>query len=55
MAGKEFFSGVVDYQDEGKKGRRWFRVNEAVPHILRQDGKGKDGAYSLRIKSVRET
>jgi hypothetical protein len=55
VAGKEFQSGIVDYQDEGKKGRRWIRANEAVTHILRQDGKGKDGSYSLRIKSVKET
>ena len=55
IARKDLSANVVDYQDEGKKGRRWLRANEPVVHVLRQDGKGKDGSYSLRIKGFRES
>lgn len=54
VARKQLIASVVDYQDEGKKGRRWLRANEPVVQVLRQDGKGEDGSYSLRIKGFME-
>ena len=52
---RDLSASVVDYQDEGKKGRRWLRANEPVVHVLRQDGTGKNGSYSLRIKGFKES
>ena len=54
VAQKQLIASVVDYQDEGKKGRRWLRANEPVVQVLRQDGNGEDGSYSLRIKGFME-
>lgn len=47
--GKRIICRVVDFQDPNKKCRRWITQGEVGALIARQDGKGKSGAYSLRM------
>ena len=44
---------VVDFVDENKKCRRWIRPDAVGAIIVRQDGMGKNGSYSLRIAHMR--
>ena len=47
--GKNTLFRVVDFEDANKSGRRWIRKDEIGVSIARQDGRGKDGSYSLRL------
>ena len=47
--GKRIVCRVIDFQDPNKKCRRWITQGEVGALIARQDGKGKSGAYSLRM------
>lgn len=49
VEGKTALYRVIDFEDANKKGRRWIRKDGIGVIIARQDGKGKDGAYSLRM------
>ncbi|MCM2357014.1 MAG: hypothetical protein NDI77_02615 [Geobacteraceae bacterium] len=44
---------VVEFEDPNKKCRRWIRPDEVGAIVVRQDGKGKDGSYSLRMTQLR--
>ena len=47
--GKRIICRVIDFQDPNKNCRRWITQGEVGALIARQDGKGKSGAYSLRM------
>lgn len=47
--GKPVRCRVIDSEDPHKKGRRWIRPDDVGVVIARQEGKGKDGSYSLRM------
>jgi hypothetical protein len=47
--GKRIICRVIDFQDPNKDCRRWITQGEVGALIARQDGKGKSGAYSLRM------
>jgi hypothetical protein len=49
--GKKIICRVIDFQDPNKKCQRWITQGEIGALIARQDGKGKSGAYSLRMTS----
>jgi hypothetical protein len=40
---------VIDFEDPNKKCRRWIAPDEAGALVVRQDGSGKDGSYSIRL------
>ncbi|MCM2359954.1 MAG: hypothetical protein NDI77_17515 [Geobacteraceae bacterium] len=44
---------MVDFEDPNKKCRRWIRPDELGAIVVRQDGKGKEGSYSLRMTQLR--
>jgi hypothetical protein len=47
--GKRIICRVIDFQDPNKNCRRWIAQGDVGALIARQDGKGKSGAYSLRM------
>lgn len=49
VEGKPIRCSVIDFEDAHKKGRRWIKADDLGVIIVRQDGKGKDGSYSLRM------
>ena len=53
--GQQIHCRVIDFEDPNKKGRRWIRPDEVGAVILRQDGTGKSGSYSLRIAQLKST
>jgi len=52
VAGKHLHCRVVDFHDSENSCRRWVSCGEGGVVIVRQDGKGKCGPYSLRMVSV---
>jgi len=52
VEGRPIRCRVIDFEDSHKKGRRWITADELGVIIARQDGKGKDGAYSLRMTKL---
>jgi len=54
VSGKRLHCRVVDFSDPENSCRRWVSCGEGGITIVRQDGKGKHGPYSLRIVSVSE-
>ena len=53
IGGKRLHCRVVDFSDPNSSCRRWVS-NERGVVIVRQDGKGKSGNYTLRLVSVQE-
>lgn len=49
MGGKTFHCRVIDFEDANKKCRRWVKPDDPGVIITRQDGRGKNGSYSLRM------
>ncbi|WP_145024668.1 hypothetical protein [Geobacter argillaceus] len=49
VGGKTFHCRVIDFEDANKKCRRWIKPDEPGVIITRQDGRGKNGSYSLRM------
>ena len=47
--GRSYPCRVVDFTDALKSGRRWYLADEFGFCIVRQDGRDKAGAYSLRL------
>ena len=54
IGGRRLLCRVVDFSDPNNSCRRWVS-NERGVVIVRQDGKGKAGNYSLRMVSLQET
>ena len=52
VGGKRLHCRVVDFSDPDNSCRRWVSCGERGVIIVRQDGKGKHGPYSLRMVSV---
>lgn len=52
VGGKRLRCRVVDFSDANNSCRRWISKDERGVVIVRQDGKGKGGNYSLRVVSV---
>jgi len=52
VGGKRLRCRVVDFSDADNSCRRWVSKDERGVVIVRQDGKGKSGNYSLRAVSV---
>lgn len=53
VGGEQIRCRVIDFEDPNKKCRRWIRPDEVGAIVVRQDGKGKDGSYSLRMTQLR--
>lgn len=53
--GQQIHCRVVDFEDQNKKGRRWIRPDEVGVVIMRQDGSGKNGSYSVRMAHLKST
>jgi hypothetical protein len=51
--GEQIHCRVIDFEDPNKKGRRWIRPDEVGATIVRQDGSGKRGSYSLRMAQLK--
>lgn len=49
LGGKTFRCRVIDFEDANKKCRRWIKPDDPGVIITRQDGRGKNGSYSLRM------
>ena len=54
VGGRRLHCRVVDFSDSENSCRRWVSCGEGGMVIVRQDGKGKHGPYSLRMVSVAE-
>jgi hypothetical protein len=54
IGGKRLLCRVVDFSDAENSCRRWVSCGEGGVVIVRQDGKGTRGPYSLRMVSVSE-
>lgn len=52
VGGKRLHCRVVDFSDPENSCRRWVSCGDRGVIIVRQDGKGKHGPYSLRMVSV---
>lgn len=52
VEGKPVRCRVIDFEDPHKKGRRWIKADDLGVIIARQDGKGTDGSYSLRMTKL---
>ena len=52
VGGRHLSCRVVDFTDQNNSARRWVSNDERGMIIVRQDGKGKGGSYSLRMVSV---
>jgi len=53
VGGRRLTCRVIDFSDPDNSCRRWISSERGVI-IVRQDGKGKGGSYSLRMVSVQE-
>jgi hypothetical protein len=49
---KDFHCRIVEISDQNKTCRRWIGKDGDSIIIFRQDGKGKQGSYSLRVTSL---
>jgi hypothetical protein len=54
VGGKPLHCRVVDFEDAENSARRWVSCGAGGVVIVRQDGKGKHGSYSLRLVSLAE-
>jgi hypothetical protein len=54
IGGKRLHCRVVDFEDAENSCRRWVSCGAGGVVIVRQDGKGKHGTYSLRMVSLAE-
>jgi hypothetical protein len=54
IGGKRMHCRVVDFSDPANKCRRWVACGPDGVVIVRQDGTGKHGSYSLRLVSLVE-
>jgi len=52
VGAREYRCRVVDISDPNKSCRRWIGRDGNTVIIFRQDGKGKDGSYSVRAVAV---
>ena len=50
--GRKFTCKVIDLSDLHKTARRWIYRNGDKAAILRQEGKGKDGSYTIKAVSI---
>jgi hypothetical protein len=55
VGGRRLHCRVVDFSDPVNSCRRWVSCGEGGTVIVRQDGKGAHGPYSLRMVSVADT
>lgn len=53
IGGRRLHCRVIDFKDPNQSARRWVSTDGGVI-IVRQDGKGKSGPYSLRMVSLQE-
>jgi hypothetical protein len=54
IGGKHLHCRVVDFEDAENSCRRWVSCGAGSVVVVRQDGKGKHGTYSLRMVSLAE-
>jgi hypothetical protein len=52
LGGKEYPCRVVDFSDIYKSCRRWIGMDGDTVIMFRQDGKSKEGTYSVRAVSL---
>jgi len=50
--GREYACRVVDFSDPHKSCRRWIGKDRDAVILFRQDGKGKEGSYSVRATAL---
>jgi hypothetical protein len=50
--GKEYHCRIVDFNDPHKSCRRWIGVDHDAIIMFRQDGKSRDGSYSVRATAL---
>ncbi|MBJ6724311.1 hypothetical protein [Geomesophilobacter sediminis] len=55
VAGRRILCKVVDFSDPNNRCRRWVTSDERGVLIVRQDGSGKGGTYSLRLVALNES
>jgi hypothetical protein len=53
--GREYECRVVDFNDCHKSCRRWVGKDRDAVILFRQDGKGKEGSYSVRARTIGRT
>jgi hypothetical protein len=51
--GRRIHCRVIDFEDPNKRCRRWIAPDEVGAIIVRQEGTGKSGSYSLRIAHLK--
>lgn len=54
VSGRKIHCKVVDFSDPNNRCRRWVTNDERGVIIVRQDGSGKNGTYSLRLVALTE-
>jgi len=52
---KEYRCRIVDFTDPNKSCRRWIGKEGDAVIMFRQDGKGRDGSYSVRATGLKRT
>lgn len=52
VGGKRLRCRVIDFSDPDNHCRRWVNCDDGGVIILRQEGKGKKGSYTLRVVSL---
>lgn len=52
VEGRTISCKVIDMEDPNKKCRRWIREDPLGVLIARQDGRGKEGSYSVRLAAI---
>jgi len=50
--GKEFRCRIIDFKDPHKSCRRWIGVDHDAIIMFRQDGKTKEGSYSVQAAAL---
>ena len=50
--GKEYKCRVVDFTDRHKSCRRWIGIDHNVVIVFRQDGKSREGSYSVQAAAL---
>jgi hypothetical protein len=55
VGGRTIRCKVVEFSDPNNSCRRWLSSDERGVIIVRQDGKGKGGSYSLRLVSLSDS
>lgn len=54
VSGKDYPCLAVDFSDQNKSARRWIRRESNSAFMLRQDGTGNKGSYSVQAITVKE-